>query len=114
MRIIYMGTPHFAAVILSELIKHDDIEVGCVVTKPDSVSKRGNKLIASEVKQIAIANNLECLTPKTLKDETVQDKLKSYNCDFICVAAYGKILPKEVLEIPKHECLNVHGSLLPK
>lgn len=113
MRIIFMGTPQLAADVLSGLVKHSDIDVCCVVTNEDSKSKRGNKLIPSPVKLVAEECNIDYITPKKLDEDTVT-YLNKYQPDFVCVAAYGKLLPKSVLEMPKYECLNVHGSLLPK
>ena len=114
MRIVFMGTPKFASDILHEILSVENLDVVGVFTKEDSVSKRGNKLIPSPTKIEAQEHGAQVFTPKTLKDAVVIETLETLNPDVICVAAYGKILPKSVLEIPKHECLNVHASLLPR
>lgn len=113
MKIIYMGTPDFAVPCLERLIK-DGYDVCLAVTQPDKA--RGRKMILTPppVKVIAEKNGVEVFQPVTLKSGEAYDKLKSYNPDFIVVAAYGKILPKRILDIPKYACINVHGSLLPK
>ncbi|MDO4842151.1 MAG: methionyl-tRNA formyltransferase, partial [Phoenicibacter congonensis] len=113
MRVLFMGTPNFARIILSKLIESEH-DVCAVFTKQDAVSKRGNKLIPSEVKSLCLEAGVDVFTPATLKDEAVQDQIKELNPDVICVAAYGKILPKAVLEAPKFGCINVHASLLPR
>ena len=112
MKIVYMGTPNFARIVLHELAESEH-EVVAVFTKEDSVSKRGNKLIPTPVKVEAEEHGIPVYTPKTLKDESAICEIEALNPDVICVAAYGKILPKAVLNIPKHGCLNVHASLLP-
>ena len=114
MKILFMGTPTFARVVLKSILSSEKHEVCAVFTKQDAVSKRGNKLIPSEVKELCLEEGLEVFTPKTLKDGDVQQQIRDLNVDVICVAAYGKILPKEMLEIPKFGCLNVHASLLPR
>ena len=114
MKIIFMGTPVFASDILRELVQDGKHNVVSVFTGQDSVSKRGNKLVATPVKVEAVENQIDVFTPRTLKDEEVVEAIKEQNPDVICVAAYGKILPKSVLEIPKFGCLNVHASLLPR
>ena len=113
MKIAYMGTPEFARIILHELAESEH-EVVAVFTKEDSVSKRGNKLIPAPVKVEAEEHGIPVHTPKTLKDESAICEIEALNLDVICVAAYGKILPKAVLNIPKHGCFNVHASLLPR
>lgn len=108
-----MGTPDFAVPCLERLIK-DGYDVCLAVTQPDKA--RGRKMILTPppVKVTAEKNGVEVFQPVTLKSDEAYDKLKSYNPDFIVVAAYGKILPKRILDIPKYACINVHGSLLPK
>ena len=108
-----MGTPDFAVPCLERLIK-DGYDVCLAVTQPDKA--RGRKMILTPppVKVTAEKNGVEVFQPVTLKSDEAYDKLKSYNSDFIVVAAYGKILPKRILDIPKYACINVHGSLLPK
>lgn len=112
MRIVFMGTPAFAADILEQLIPHH--EVVAVYTRPDAVRGRGKTLVPSPVKEVAQRHGLEVRTPRTLRDSQVQADLAALHPEAICVAAYGAILPKEVLDIPPYGCLNVHGSLLPR
>ena len=117
MRIIFMGTPKFASVILEKLnswARVSNSEVVGVFTNADAKSNRGNKLLPSEVKKCAIENDLAVFDPKTLRDEELQQQIRDLKPDVICVAAYAKILPKEVLEIPRYGCINVHASLLPR
>ena len=109
-----MGTPDFAKNILQGLVESAECEVVVVYTREDAVRGRGKKLVPSPVKQFAVENNIPVETPKNFNDEDIVVKLANYKPDFIVVAAYGLILPKPVLDIPKYECLNVHGSLLPK
>lgn len=113
MKIIYMGTPDFAVPCLERLIK-DGYDVCLAVTQPDKAQGRKMILTPPPVKVTAEKNGVEVFQPVTLKSDEAYDKLKSYNPDFIVVAAYGKILPKRILDIPKYACINVHGSLLPK
>lgn len=112
MRVVFMGTPTFAATILEELLPHH--EVVAVYTRPDAVRGRGKALVASPVKEVALAQGIPVHTPKTLRDEEEQRVLAAYNADVICVAAYGMILPKAVLDMPRLGCVNVHASLLPR
>lgn len=112
MRIVFMGTPVFAAAILEELAQQH--EVVCVYTRPDAVRGRGSATAASPVKQMAERLQLPVRTPKTLRCEEEQRALAELAPDAVCVAAYGAILPPEVLEIPRLGCLNVHASLLPR
>lgn len=113
-RVVFMGTPEFARESLKELNEAGFNIVGCF-TNPDKPSGRGMKLKASAVKEYAVENNIPVFQPKKLrKNEEVLETLKELNPDVIAVVAYGKILPKEILELPKYGCVNVHGSLLPK
>lgn len=112
MRVVFMGTPRLAAHILNEIAQQH--EVVCVYTRPDAVRGRGAKLVASPVKEIALKLGIPVRTPKTLKDPQEQQALSEIAPDAICVAAYGALLPKEVLDIPRLGCLNVHASLLPR
>lgn len=114
MRIVFMGTPDFAKNILQGLFESAECEVVAVYTREDAVRGRGKKLVPSPVKQFAVENNIPVETPKNFDDEETLKTLAQYKVDFIVVAAYGLILPKTVLDTPKYECLNVHGSLLPK
>lgn len=113
MNIVFMGTPDFAVPSLKELIKEFGVKV--VFTQPDKPKGRGKKLAMSPVKEVALENNIPVLQPERLKnDSEMVQKLKDMNPDFIVVVAYGQILTKEILDIPKYGCINVHGSLLPK
>lgn len=114
MKIIYMGTPDFAVPALEALVKagHD---VALVVTKADRPKDRGKKIQSCPVKLKALELGLNVESPEKIKGNTeFFEQLKAIEADFICVAAYGKILPKEILELPKYACVNIHGSLLPK
>lgn len=107
-----MGTPDFAATILEDLSQQH--EVVAVYTRPDAVRGRGRRLTASPVKRMAERLELPVRTPRTLRDEGEQRELAAFAPDVVCVAAYGAILPKAVLDIPRFGCLNVHASLLPR
>lgn len=113
MRVVFMGTPQFAADILSGLIASSHQVVG-VVTRPDAVRGRGKKLVASPVKEVALANGIPVLELSSFKNADAQDTLSSFNADVFCVAAYGALLTESVLNMPRFGCLNVHGSLLPR
>ena len=114
MKIVFMGTPDFAKESL-EAIYNAGYEIIKVVTNPDRPQGRGMKLKISPVKEFALEKGLDVLQPeKVKKNEEFIDSIRNLNPDIICVVAYGKILPKEILEIPKLGCINVHGSLLPK
>ncbi|MCD8327715.1 MAG: methionyl-tRNA formyltransferase [Ruminococcus sp.] len=115
MKIIYMGTPDFAIPTLRSLIASRH-EVAAVFTQPDKPKGRGMKLAPPPVKELAMENDIEVFQPTSLKNDAEEyiAKIKEINPDVIVVAAYGKILPKEVLDIPKYGCVNVHGSLLPR
>ena len=112
MRVVFMGTPDLAATILFELAQQH--EVVAVYTRPDAVRGRGAYLAPSPVKQQALRLGIEVRTPVTLRDADEQRVLAGYEPDAICVAAYGMILPREVLDLPRYGCLNVHASLLPR
>ena len=113
MRIIYMGTPDFAVPCLERLVK-DGFDVACVVTQPDKPRGRKQEMTPSEVKVCAMAHSIEVYQPQSLKTDEAYEYLKKFAPDYIIVAAYGKILPKRILDLPKYACINVHGSLLPK
>ena len=114
MNILFMGTPDFAKESL-EAVYNSGYTILGVVTNPDKPKGRGMKLVASPVKEFAIKNGLRVFQPTKVRnnDEFIEE-VKELNPDVICVVAYGKILPKEILNIPKLGCINVHGSLLPK
>ena len=114
MKIVFMGTPDFARDSLKAVVEagHD---VKLVVTNPDKPKGRGMKMIPSEVKEYALEKGLNIEQPlKVRNNPEFVEKLKNINPDVICVVAYGKIIPKEILDIPRLGCINVHGSLLPK
>jgi len=114
MRIVFMGTPDFARESLEAIYNKGHNIIG-VVTNPDRPKGRGMKLIASPVKEFAIEKGLNVYQPEKVKNnEEFIDLVRKINPDLICVVAYGKILPKEILDVPKLGCINVHGSLLPK
>lgn len=114
MKIVFMGTPDFAVPTLDKLIE-DGHEVALVVTKPDAVKGRGRAVQASAVKERALALGLPVAQPESVKkDAAFLESLRKIAPDVIVVVAYGKILPKEILNLPAHGCLNVHGSLLPR
>lgn len=113
MRVIFMGTPDFAVPTLQKLIDRGD-DVCAVFTQPDKPKGRGHKLQAPPVKELALAHGLPVYQPATLRDQEIQAQIVGMAADVIVVAAYGKILPKAVLDAPKLGCVNVHGSLLPK
>ncbi|MDX5712056.1 methionyl-tRNA formyltransferase, partial [Clostridioides difficile] len=113
MKIVFMGTPDIAVPCLQKIID-EKYEILGVVTQPDKPKGRGKKLGMSPVKELAIENNIPVYQPVKARDKEFIDKIKSLNPDVIVVVAFGQILPKEILEIPKLGCINVHVSLLPK
>ena len=113
MRIIFMGTPDFAVPCLEALVKSENQVVG-VFTQPDKPKGRGYELAPPPVKVCATENNLEVFQPKSMRDGTALEIINSLNADLIVVVAFGKILPKEILESVKYGCINIHASLLPK
>ena len=114
MRIVYMGTPDFAVPALEKIVSMG-WDVPLVITKEDQPAGRGHQLKACEVKQKAQELGLAVETPHKLKNnEEIRGQLRAIAPDFIVVAAYGKILPKDILEIPRYGCVNIHGSLLPR
>ncbi len=112
MKIIFAGTPQFAASALAALLKEHQIVA--VLTQPDRPAGRGMQLVASPVKQLALQHGLPVLQPATLKTEEAQRPIAALDADVMVVAAYGLILPKAVLQLPRHGCLNIHASLLPR
>jgi len=112
LRIIFMGTPDFAATTLKPLIDGPE-EVVAVVTQPDRGKGRGKKITPPPVKLLAEAESIPVLQPTKIKTEEFRNGLLSYQPDIIVVAAYGRILPKSLLELAPLGCINVHGSLLP-
>ena len=114
MKIVFMGTPDFAKESL-EALYNAKYEILAVVTNPDRPKGRGMKMIASPVKEFALEKGIKIYQPEKVRNnEEFISEIKALKPDVICVVAYGKILPKEILEIPSKGCINVHGSLLPK
>ncbi|MFU2123196.1 methionyl-tRNA formyltransferase [Gallibacterium anatis] len=113
LNIIFAGTPDFAAQHLQALLASQH-QVIAVYTQPDKPAGRGKKLQPSAVKQLALAHNLPIFQPKSLRKEEAQQQLAQLKADVMVVVAYGLILPKAVLAMPRLGCLNVHGSLLPR
>ncbi len=113
MRILFMGTPDFAATILDRLIKEEHEIIG-VVTQPDKQKGRGKEVSYSAVKELALSHNLPIYQPLKVREPEFLELLKELNPEVIIVAAFGQILPKALLEIPPFGCINVHGSLLPQ
>lgn len=112
MRLVFMGTPAFAAACLSAVLETEHEVVG-VYTKPDTPKNRGMKLIPSEVKVLAQAHGLPVYQPTGFRDDEVYETLKALAPDLIIAVAYGKLLPQRVLDIPPLGCINIHGSILP-
>ena len=113
MRVIFAGTPDFAASALAALIEAGH-EILVVLTQPDRPKGRGMKLTPSPVKTLALQHNLPVWQPENLKDVSIQQQLRDLQADVMVVAAYGLLLPAAVLNIPEHGCLNIHASLLPR
>lgn len=113
MNVIFMGTPEFSVPCLERLIT-DGHTVSLVVTQADKPKGRGQKLTPPPVKECAMKHDIPVLQPSSLRTAETQALLREYAPDLIVVVAYGKILPREVLEMPKHGCINVHASLLPR
>ncbi len=113
MKIIFMGTPDFAVVPLEEIYKAGH-EIVLIVTQPDKPRGRSGKLAPSPVKKWAIEHNIEVFQPKRIRDEEAVNYLSKIECDIAVVAAFGQILPKSILDMPRFGCINVHASLLPK
>ncbi|WP_323750008.1 methionyl-tRNA formyltransferase [Marinobacter sp.] len=113
MRIVFAGTPDFAAIALKAILAAGHTVVG-VYSQPDRPAGRGRKLMPSPVKQVALDADIPVFQPQSLKPEEAQQELAGLKPDVMIVAAYGLILPKAVLEIPSHGCLNIHASLLPR
>lgn len=112
MRIVFMGTPDFAAASLKKLIA-EKYEIAAVFTQPDKPRDRGMKLSFSPVKEIALENNIPVYQPTKLRDGTASELIRQLEPDILVVVAYGRILPDDMLGIPKFGAVNVHASLLP-
>ena len=112
-KIVFMGTPKFAVPVLEMLIENYGVDL--VITQPDKKVGRKKVLTPPPVKVVALENNIKVLQPEKIStDEETYKTLKELNPDIIITAAYGQLVPEKILEIPKHKCINVHGSLLPK
>ncbi|WP_414551912.1 methionyl-tRNA formyltransferase [Anabaena sp. CCY 0017] len=115
MKVVFFGTPHFAVPTLEKLLNQPEFEVLAVVTQPDKRRERGNKLIPSPVKNVAINHNLPVWQPQRIKKDTeTLTQLRECDADVFVVVAYGQILSPEILDMPKLGCINVHGSILPQ
>jgi len=115
MKIAFFWTPAFSAKILEDLLKYDNIDIPLVVSQPDKPVWRKKELLPTPVKNVSNLSNIECRQPEKIKwNDEFKDYLKSLDLDFIVVVAYWKIIPKDILEIPKHWCINIHWSILPK
>ena len=113
MKIVFAGTPQFAAEHLKILIASDH-QICCILTQPDRRSGRGKQIKLSPVKEVGLENGIEVLQPSALREKVTVEALKSNEPDLMLVVAYGLLVPKEVLNIPKMGCVNVHASILPK
>ena len=111
-KIVYMGTPHYAREILDTLIEAEDMEVSLVFTQPDRPVGRKKVLTPPSVKVLAEEHSIEVLQPNRLREEGMEEAIRGANPDFIIVAAFGQILPKNILDIAP--CINLHASLLPQ
>ncbi len=113
MKVVFMGTPDFAVNTLAAIIEAGH-EVAAVVTQPDKARGRSGELKMPPVKELAVEHNLKVYQPVKIKDSDMEEVLREINPDVIVVVAFGQILPKSILELPKYGCVNVHASLLPK
>lgn len=112
MKVVFMGTSDFAVPSLARLID-SHYELLGVVTQPDRPQGRGNKVVFSPVKKLAVEHNLEVYQPVKIRDEAAVDMLHNWESDLIVVASYGQILPADILDMPRLGCINIHASLLP-
>ncbi len=113
MRVVFMGTPDIAATCLKKILA-DGFDVVGVYTQPDRPKGRGMKLVASPVKEVAVANNIPVFQPENFREEESVEQLRSLKPDICAVVAYGRILPQKVLDVPAYGCINIHASVLPK
>ncbi len=113
MRIVFMGTPDIAATCLKKILS-DGFEVVGVYTQPDRPKGRGMKLVASPVKEVALAAGIPVFQPDSFREEETVEALRALKPDVCAVVAYGRILPQKVLDVPKLGCVNIHASVLPK
>lgn len=114
LRIVFAGTPEFAAAHLAALLSETEFDVVAVYSQPDRPAGRGKKLQASPVKQLAQSHNIPVEQPASFKTEEARAQLAAYQADVMVVVAYGLLLPQAVLDLPRYGCINVHGSLLPR
>ena len=113
MRVVFMGTPDIAATCLKKILA-DGFDVVGVYTQPDRPKGRGMKLVASPVKEVAVAAGIPVFQPENFREEETVEQLRALQPDICAVVAYGRILPQKVLDVPKYGCINLHVSLLPK
>ena len=113
MRIVFMGTPDIAATCLKKILA-DGFEVVGAYTQPDRPKGRGMKLVASPVKEVALAAGIPVYQPENFREEETVEQLRALKPDICAVVAYGRILPQKVLDVPTFGCINIHASLLPK
>ena len=113
MRVVFMGTPDIAATCLKKVLAQGFDVVG-VYTQPDRPKGRGMKMVASPVKEVALANNIPVFQPENFRSEEVVEELRGLKPDIYAVVAYGRILPQRVLDIPTCGCINIHASILPQ
>ena len=113
MRVVFMGTPDIAATCLKQVIA-DGFDVVGVYTQPDRPKGRGMKLVASPVKEVALANGIPVFQPENFREEETVQQLRDLRPDICAVVAYGRILPQKVLDVPTFGCINIHASVLPK
>ncbi len=114
MRVIFMGTPEFSVPTLQKLIDDSDIEVVAAYTRQPAKANRGQKVVNSPIHQLALKNNIEVVTPVTLKNDEELQKFQNFKADLAVIVAYGLILPENIIESTKIGCINLHPSLLPK
>ncbi len=113
MRVVFMGTPDIAATCLKKVLS-DGFEVVGVYTQPDRPKGRGMKMVASPVKEVALAAGIPVFQPENFREEETVEALRELKPDVCAVVAYGRILPQKVLDVPKYGCINIHASVLPK
>jgi len=113
LKIIFMGTADFGGAVLGKLADSRENKIA-VITQPDRPQGRGRKILPTPIKKIALDKGLEVFQPENINDEESQKRLKEFNPDIILVVAYGQILSRHILNIPKMGCINIHGSFLPK
>ena len=113
MRVVFMGTPDIAATCLKKIIA-DGFDVVGVYTQPDRPKGRGMKMVYSDVKEVALANDLPVFQPENFREEETVEQLRALKPDICAVVAYGRILPQKVLDIPTFGCINIHASVLPQ